>query len=770
MAAIVVKNFLGGLDSRRLPVNTPGGALLQIDNAHISRGGEIEQRKGFIQVYSLPTGDTESLAGAPNGLTVFGSGSTPAGMPLGVNYQQLVHPTNPSVALTKVLSSDLFAGEIYASALFADGSIHHYYNGQNVSNFFDGRASAQFQVTSGGLGVAAHGSFTVTGGTVGTGNQITQVQVGTTSLLSAPVVFATDAPTTAANVAAAINAYSTQYTASASGATVTITANALGSAANGLAITVTVGGTATVGSIVPMGNGQAAGQITNITVNGVPIIAAPVNWSTSYAFTAAAIAAAVNAFISTPQYTAVVNGGTVTILAALAGTTPNGYSVVVSTSGQIGISPSSGLAMAGGANPPITGGSGASATAYLTSGAVSSFTVNNGGTGWVLPQVTITDPTGTGATATAVVSGGVITSITPGAGGSGYTSPTVTITETNTAFQPGPYVKTIKTKMYTISGSDVIFSGAGSPTGFSLNNSGAGLINMATQASGSESLSAIGIYQKFAAIFSDRSVQVWYFDADPTQNQQFQVLNNTGTTAPRSVVSFGDADLFYLARPGVRSIIPRDASNAAITSDIGTKIDTYLNAFLATLSPAQRNAAIGIIEPTEGRMWLCVANKIFVFSFFQSSQVSAWSTYTLPFNIDDVCVFQQQVWIRSGDNLYAYGGLTGSQYDPNATVTAQLPFLEAGRPAERKRFIGFDASVQGIWSVSIGMDPTDITAQDQVAIVDESTFDGGIIPCTGRATHVSVLFVSQPPANGATQTTPAVLGSVVLHFEDGADE
>ena len=70
------------------------------------------------------------------------------------------------------------------------------------------------------------------------------------------------------------------------------------------------------------------------------------------------------------------------------------------------------------------GGTGATATAVLTSTVVSSVTVGAGGTGYdEAPQITFTGGAGTGATGTATVAGGVITGITITAGGTGYTSP-----------------------------------------------------------------------------------------------------------------------------------------------------------------------------------------------------------------------------------------------------------------------------------------------------------------------------------------------------------
>ena len=74
-------------------------------------------------------------------------------------------------------------------------------------------------------------------------------------------------------------------------------------------------------------------------------------------------------------------------------------------------------------------GTGATATATVTNGAVTAVNVTNGGTGYSEgATVAFNAPAGSGAIAAAHITGGVITSIAVTTGGSGYTSaPTVTI-------------------------------------------------------------------------------------------------------------------------------------------------------------------------------------------------------------------------------------------------------------------------------------------------------------------------------------------------------
>lgn len=73
-------------------------------------------------------------------------------------------------------------------------------------------------------------------------------------------------------------------------------------------------------------------------------------------------------------------------------------------------------------------GSGAAATATVTTGAVTAVSVTTGGTGYTSATVVFSGGGGTGAAATANITSGVITSIDVVSGGSGYTSaPTITI-------------------------------------------------------------------------------------------------------------------------------------------------------------------------------------------------------------------------------------------------------------------------------------------------------------------------------------------------------
>ena len=119
--------------------------------------------------------------------------------------------------------------------------------------------------------------------------------------------------------------------------------------------------------------------------------------------------------------------------------------------------------------------------------------------------------------------------------------------------------------------------------------------------------------------------------------------------------------------------------------------------------------------------------------------------------------------MRAGDTIYVYGG-EGSAitYDPTVRAIAQLPYLDAGSPWQKKTWTGYDAALTGQWEVRALMEPNNTAASDKLGIVDATTFNLARLPARGRSTHISLQFTS---AGGY-----AKLGSAVIHYEDDGDK
>lgn len=71
MSYINLANFKYGLDGRRSELSSIAGTLLQINNAHITEGGQIEKRKAFVDV-QVPSA-TYGIQETPTSVVVFGS-------------------------------------------------------------------------------------------------------------------------------------------------------------------------------------------------------------------------------------------------------------------------------------------------------------------------------------------------------------------------------------------------------------------------------------------------------------------------------------------------------------------------------------------------------------------------------------------------------------------------------------------------------------------------------------------------------------------------
>lgn len=321
---------------------------------------------------------------------------------------------------------------------------------------------------------------------------------------------------------------------------------------------------------------------------------------------------------------------------------------------------------------------------------------------------------------------------------------------------PGPLL-TFQEKLFSGADSIFFFSAVGDPADYS--GTGAGFIDMSTHARGTERITALTRYQQFAAVFSRRTIQIWFLDPDPTLSRQAQVLTNTGTPSPNSVVEFGDSDVIYVDQSGIRSLKARDSSNNAFTTDIGSPIDPLVS----TLLQAGAVKVSTAIEPQDGRVWIAINDTIFVFSYFPGSRVSAWATYEPGFLIDRLEVFNDRVYVRSGDSLYVYGSQEGPyHYSDTVQAEAWLPYLDADRPAQPKMFRGLDASCRGEWEVRIALAPDRPEVSDKVATITTQTFNDLRIALEARANHISARFLSTKPVSA---TKPAVLSSVVLHHD-----
>ena len=524
-------------------------------------------------------------------------------------------------------------------------------------------------------------------------------------------------------------------TAAVAGTSYTLTTGTVnnGSIANETLIAVeTVANVVGVTEVVAVGTVQITGgtsnpgtnKITALTVNSVDILGASVDWTTSHTSTAAAIAAQCVTYTSSPEYTVTSSGDTVTIT-ALAGTgvSPNGFVVNAVVAGDV---TSTDVNMVGGVT--------------AVTAVAQTYTVTVGGTFETLDQFTVTINT----TEVYVVTGA--------SSGTGTTA------------------LTFKKKLYSTASNNLYFSALLGPTQW-IAGIDPGFINMASETAGSETLTAAAEYQGLMAIFSENNIRIQGISEDSSENVFLQTLQNTGTVASGSVISYGNNDVFYLSATGVRSIKARDSSNSAYVSDVGTSIDIHVRDFLNTLTATQVAAAVAVIEPLDGRFWLAVGTRVYVFSYFPSKKISAWSYYDLDITITHFSKIGNRIYCRATDSsgndaLYLYGGTANTTYPVAGVnnVEIELPFFSARSPAAFKELQGFDIIGINSWKVDILPDPNDVTVKTNQGIATGVTYGEPRFAATG----VASLFGVNLTCSSAGKAT---LSALAMHyngkFEDG---
>ena len=713
MPYVLVEDFKSGIDTRRTAVTSVPGSLFGNDssgtagltNAHITRGGEIEKRKAFKVWATLPD-DTFGLAAGGRRVYIFGSlpsGSVDmSGQPAELSYTQLEHkwgqpPTAGAYHMSEVLSVAWFNGKVYVSALFEDGKISHYWG------------------TIADPGVPSSGGSPV--------NRIVEIFDGRARANS------------------------------------TIT---------GGDETQTTGTAATTSFSVTGGTSLPGNNLRTLRVDGIDILGTPIAHTGNNDTTAANIASTITALTTTPNYSASVVTNTVTLTAGTKGIGSNGLAVEEELEGDFTIS--SPADFAGGIDNAITD---VKMDGKSIIGSPVLWETSHTYTAQKLADeinTTATTPEWEAEVAGTKV---VIIATEPGIQNNGLVlavSKTGDVTSTDdaaagggvavsSAQQGGRYVFSNKYAIHNLEESTWRWCAVNDPGDWTANGTdpelGSGYQILSNHSRNAEELMAMTTYYENVAILAEDCIQLWFFDPDPAKIQMVQVLNNTGTIASKSVVAIGDSDVFYLSRSGIRSLKSRDSSNAGYVSDIGNPIDELLQQAIRE-DGADGKDACAILDPRSGRYYLAIGLKVYVFSFFPSSNVSAWSVYEPGFVIEDWAFDGQQILCRSGNVIYSLGGENDDQFD-DSTVTIQLPFLDATTPATNKMWSGIDAVCESTWTVKVASDPTDIETNEIAATLNKVTYGLGRVGLSTTSTHLALKLEN-------TQEGPAKLGNLAVHY------
>lgn len=148
-------------------------------------------------------------------------------------------------------------------------------------------------------------------------------------------------------------------------------------------------------------------------------------------------------------------------------------------------------------------------------------------------------------------------------------------------------------RVYAISddGLNVRYSKVGDPTDWTTAGS-AGFLPVSRHFGGGQRAYGLGLYQGQLAVFTDRSVQLWTIDPDPTAMALDKVIDGVGTRHHKSIVSL-NGDVLFLSDSGVRSLTT--PANALFPTDV----DMGLPIRAITPSPASSTRfSLGATEPS----------------------------------------------------------------------------------------------------------------------------------------------------------------------------
>lgn len=706
MPYLVIENFSGGLDSRRFILTASPGTLTIGKNVHLTRGGEIEVRKGFPAYADLTGLSTFGLQAVSTGLLVFGSVTEPI-MPSGIAYQRLQHPGG--AGMVGVVFSTVYDGLAFVIATFDDGSTQCFYDGTLITDFSNGVTRSDMTDTA---GIAAH----------------------LKALINADTVYtAADASSVITITAAQGTVFTVATSAENGGLVDDQTAVAATTQVAIAPVAETLG--KSVFEINAGTSNPGTNKITSVTVDGVTITGGSVDWANSHAYTAQLLIDSINATTSTPiNYTATRAGAVVTITAEVgSGATPNTDVVVVNVAGDVTVTPT-------GPNDPIAGGVDAIAGRAQTS------TVTIGGTFEAGDKFTITLTTGSTAT---IFGAGRVAGLKPtcaatlqdkiyvGAEGDLYfcdiSMPTVWNTGANSGF-------ITMTNQYGGS-ADITALGVYQNNLAVLSRHSIQIWFMDPEPTLNRQLQVLPNIGTIAA-----HSLVSYGDSDAF------FLADSGIRGLRARDSSNNASVSDIGTPVDNDII--DLLNS-LTEPQKARASAMLEPIDARLWMALDNA--------DG------FSTIYAFSFFPSSKVSAWSTYEVPWRAVKFDNFENKQYVRAADEvIYKYGGDFGTTYesvsnDTNDSVV-EIPYLSASKPGTVKNWHGMDVACEGSWQFDFGTDTSSVTAKENVGTITQSTYDFGNLAVSGEGSHAA--FKATHAADGEY----ARIGMVLLHYNGGHGE
>jgi len=275
-------------------------------------------------------------------------------------------------------------------------------------------------------------------------------------------------------------------------------------------------------------------------------------------------------------------------------------------------------------------------------------------------------------------------------------------------------------KVFAIKGDVVRYSATNNPSDWST-PSDAGFLPTGLQSQVDPQAQALGLYRGNLVVLSAGEFQSWKVDPDPAQMALVDNIPSIGTIYYRSMASMA-GELYFLTQQGVRSVSIAVGATNLQAGDIGTPVDTLIQAELPGSNP------IGIYYPGAGQFWQIFGARSYVYTQSRIGGIGAWSIYEFPDPIEYTAQRDGKLYVRSGDSIYLIDESTGQDDGAAVPGLIQWPWLDFGQPGVQKTMVGLDFVGTGSPQVSIGYDETSLSAFTTPYAIDADTQPGQIIP------------------------------------------
>lgn len=276
---------------------------------------------------------------------------------------------------------------------------------------------------------------------------------------------------------------------------------------------------------------------------------------------------------------------------------------------------------------------------------------------------------------------------------------------------------TLSNRVHFIAGKKWYGSDNGDAAQWEQQAAGAFAIDVSQNFRQSDVLVSLAAYQGRMALFANYSLMIFGVDANPQNITLIQPLANTGSFCPLGPQSLGELDVVYPSITGLRSLRVRDLSLNAYVNDLGSPIDMLIQADINTVGFSNLYTTCGIVEPSAGRYWFYINGKIYVLSYFPSAKImAAWTMYTptcfissLPQTFVPIkfVIFNSQVYfiatVSGVQHLFLFGGTNNTTYDTTVAIV-ETPWMDLGKPGNRKQFRALDFAQTNSWQFSASMD------------------------------------------------------------------